>query len=92
MGEPGISPRHQVAQNLADVCIFCGLNDHYGVNVTRQTAPNGKTYWNVTFCKDRLIDGALRVYSPNFILVEWNSQREVMKGEAQVRSFLVGFL
>lgn len=70
----GMSPRQQVADSLADTCIFGGLNDSYGVSCEKSTNPRSqKTYWAVTFCKSRILDGVIEVYSPNFIRVAWQT-------------------
>jgi hypothetical protein len=91
-----MSPRQQVAQNLADTCMFGGLNDSYGVSVAK-TEEKGKTFWSVTFAKARILDGVIKVYSPKFILVKWQTAihdlptkgQEVFKSEADVKSFLI---
>jgi hypothetical protein len=92
-----ISPRQQVARNLADTCVFGGLTDSYGVNVTKSADGKGKEYWSVTFCKARVLDGEIRVYSPNFILITWQTAfrtmaprgREVFRSEYTAKEFLV---
>ena len=85
----GISPRQQVALNLADTCIFGGLNDAYGVSCEKSTDARGKTYWSVLFCKTRILDGVIRVYSPNFIVIIWQKGKEVFRSEADAKKFLV---
>jgi hypothetical protein len=93
----GISPRQQVALNLADTCIFGGLNDAYGVSCEKSTDAKGKVYWSVLFCKARILDGVIRVYSPNFIMVTWQTAirdlpakgKEVFRSEATAKEFLV---
>jgi len=90
------SPRHQVAENLADTCIFGGLNDSYGVNISKGRSKNNKEYWGVTFCKARVLDGAIEVYSPNFIVIVWQTAyrdmaakgRELFKSEAAAKTFI----
>lgn len=91
-----ISPRQQVAQNLA-ACISANLNDSYGVSVQRATDKKGRGYWSVLFCKARITDGSIRVYSQSFILVSWQTanrtlEREgsqVFRSEADARAFIV---
>lgn len=91
-----MSPREQVAQNIADTCVFGGLNDSYGVMKEKETS-NGKTYWSVTFCKARILDGVIRVYSPKFIMVKWMTAirtlphrgQEVFHSEEAVKTFLI---
>ena len=92
-----MSIRQQVAQNLADTCVFGALNDAYGVSVDKVTDPKGKTYWSVLFCKARILDGVIRVYSPNFIMVKWQSAdssmaatgQEVFRDEYSAKAFIV---
>jgi len=87
-----MSPRQEVAQNLAETCIFADLNDSYGVSVSK-TEENGKAYWGVTFAKARILDGIIRVYSPNFIQVKWqgmgsNRGSEVFRSESAAKEFI----
>jgi hypothetical protein len=97
MAEPGISPRQQVAQNLADTCIFGDLNDSYGVSMERGTSSTGKAHWSVLFAKARVLDGVIEVYSPNFILVKWQTSlrdlpergKEVFKTELDAKKFIL---
>ena len=67
------SPREQIADNLAETCRFGGLDDAYGINKSKQTSSKGKTYWNVTFCKARYLDGEIKVFSERFIIVSWQT-------------------
>jgi hypothetical protein len=93
------SPRESVADALVDTCIFGGLDESYGVNKNKVT-DNGKTFWEITFAKARTLDGFIRVYSPNFILVKWMGARavasglpmkgqEVFRNEQDVKKFIV---
>jgi hypothetical protein len=89
-----ISQRQQVAQNLADLCVFGGLNDSYGVSIKKTTDPKGKSYWAVTFCKARFLNGHISVYSPYFIFISWQALdsnykgREVLKNETAAKDFI----
>lgn len=91
-----ISPRQQVAQNLSDTCVFGGLNDSYGVSMQKEE-DKGKSFWSVTFCKARVLDGVLRVYSPNFVLIRWQTGyrdiegrgSEVFRSERAAKDFIV---
>jgi hypothetical protein len=91
-----ISPRQQVAENLADTCRFGGLNDSYGVNVAKAKSKSGKEHWGITFAKAAILDGAIEVYSPNFIVVIWQTAirdlpsrgRELFKSEADAKTFI----
>lgn len=91
-----MSPREEVAQALAETCIFGALNDSYGVDKTKVTDKKGKTYWSVTFCKARVLDGVIQVYSPRFILVKWQTTfghlphrgQKIFKSEHEAKDFI----
>ena len=91
-----MSPRQEVAQNLADTCVFGGLNESYGVSVSK-SEDKGKTFWSVLFAKNRILDGLIRVYSPNFIMIKWQTAirdlphrgQEVFRSEASAKEFLM---
>ena len=95
--EPGTSARQQVAQALGDTCICGELNDSYGVSCTKETDAKNRTYWSVTFCRARTVDGVIKVYSPNFIQVKWMTAyrdlpsrgQEVFRSEAAAKEFLI---
>jgi hypothetical protein len=79
-----MSIRQQVAQNLADTCVFGGLNDSYGVNVEKSSDPKSKkTFWSVTFAVARVTDGVIRVYSPNFIMIKWQTADRTLRSKGQ---------
>lgn len=92
-----MSLRQQVAQNLADTCIFGDLNDVYGVICEKTKDAKDKTYWSVLFCKARITDGVIRVYSPNFIMITWqtairdlpNKGKEIFRSEAAAKEFII---
>ena len=63
-----MSSRSDVADKIAETLVELGLNDSYGVNVGK--ADNNKCY-HVTFCKARVLDGAVKFYGPKFVLVSW---------------------
>lgn len=94
------SEREQIARNLAETCVFGGLNEAYGVLCQKATNQKGKTYWSVTFAKARTLDGSIQVYSPTFILISWQTAnrdlpatgRQVLKSEDEARDFLAKFI
>jgi hypothetical protein len=94
------SEREQIAHNLADTCVFGGLNESYGVTCEKATNAKGKTYWSVTFAKARTLDGAIQVYSPTFILITWQTAnrdlpskgRVVAKSEGEAKELLQKFV
>ena len=91
------SPRESVAQELYETCLFGGLNESYGASMGKRTDAKGKSYWDVSFCKARTVDGTVKVYSEKFILVKWQTQfrdmphqgQEVFKNVNAAKSFLV---
>ena len=95
-----MSPRQQVANNLADTCIFGELNESYGVSVEKAKDKNGKEHWSVLFAKARTLDGVIRVYSPSFILITWQgalaraaglplSGSQLCRSEGEAKEFLI---
>ena len=96
----GMSPREEAAQDLLEVCIFGGLSDGPGALKTKGEDSKGKSYWSVTFCKARELDGEIKVYSERFILITWNtayrdlpkSGREVFKSVHDARFFMRNFI
>jgi hypothetical protein len=95
-----MSIRQEVAQNIADTCVFGQLNESYGVSCERATDQKGKSHWSILFAKARTLDGVVRVYSPSFILISWQGAaasaaglpfqgRQVCKSEADAKAFIV---
>lgn len=93
------SPREEVAESLADTCIFGNLNDSYGVTKGRGSSA-GKSFWLVTFAVGGTLDGIIRVYSPAFIQIKWEGSRarvsglpfggsEIFRSVEAARTFLV---
>jgi len=95
-----MSPRQKVAQNLADTCVCGGLNESYGVSVEKATDKGGKDHWSVLFAKASTLDGVIRVYSPGFVLVQWQGAlarvtdlplrgSQVCRSESEAKEFLI---
>ncbi len=77
-----------------ETCIFGALNDSYGTSCERAVDSKGKPHWSVLFCKARLLDGVIRVYSERFILITWQGLGErngkhVARSESEAKEFLV---
>lgn len=90
----GVSPRQQVALNLMDTCFFGSLNDSYGTSCEKATDSKGKAHWSVLFCKARVLDGVIRVYSEGYILITWQGMGErngkyVARSEHDAKTFLI---
>jgi hypothetical protein len=94
------SPREELAQELLEVCIFGGLDEVYGANKEKATDAKGKTYWSISFCKARVLDGMIRVYSERFIMIKWDTAyrdlpqkgQEVFKSPLAAKQFLQRFV
>lgn len=84
-----MSARAAVAENILQLC-YSRLNDSYGASMDKRTDKNGKSYYSISFCKARTVDGLVRVYSPSFILVKWQTAfRDMPHTGSQVfRSFV----
>jgi hypothetical protein len=63
---PALSPRAQVAHDLAEFITQNHLNNPLGGTVTRS---GDKRAYVVDFSKPANLDGSIRVYAPNFIMV-----------------------
>jgi len=94
------SPRQDVAQELVETIMFGGLDEVCGCNMSKETDNKGKSYYSVSFCKARNLDGVVKVYSPKFVLVKWQTQyrdmspkgQEVFKNVWDAKSFLQKFV
>lgn len=94
------SPRQDVAQELVETIMFGGLDEVYGCNMSKETDNKGKSYYSVSFCKARNLDGVVKVYSPKFVLVKWQTQyrdmpakgQQVFKNVWDAKSFLQKFV
>lgn len=89
-----MSLRQQVAHNLAETCVFGALNDSYGVSVERATDKSGKNHWSVLFCKARILDGVIRIYSERYILITWTGMGDrngsyIARSEIEAKEFLL---
>jgi hypothetical protein len=87
-----VSPRHEAALEILDTIRCCGLDEVYGGSMDR-TTEKGKTFWVLTFCRARTLDGVVRVYSPNFIQVKYQQGNrkvsEIFCSTRDAKSFLV---
>lgn len=68
-----MSPRESVQEELNDTLVCLGLNDVYGIIRGKDTDKKGKSYRSLTFCKAKILDGSIHIYSPRFILVKWQT-------------------
>ncbi len=60
-----MSPRAQVAENIAAFIRDNDLDSPFGGDVTKD-----KRYYAVLLSRPRILDGLIRVYSPKFILIQ----------------------
>lgn len=61
-----MSIREDLANDFASFLGKLKLNDSYGINVTKN-----KTFYSVTFCRARSVDGEVRIYGPKFIQIRF---------------------
>lgn len=87
-----VSPRHESALRLMDTIRCAGLDEVYGGTMERGTE-KGKTFWVLTFCRARTLDGVIRVYNSNFIQVKYQQAgrkvSEIFRSTYEAQSFLV---
>jgi hypothetical protein len=88
--------RRLAVDELTETLQYGGLDEVCGVQESKETDPKGKTYYNLLFCKARLIDGAIKVYSDRYIVVKWITQfrdiapngQEVFKTVYEAKRFI----
>lgn len=84
-----------------NIVAFCKqhLNDVYGViegEITPKNNPRAVMAYTATFCKARITDGSVSVFSPTKIEIKWQTARrsmqrdgkETFKSEADAIKFL----
>jgi hypothetical protein len=67
-----MSERSTITENFCNLFRENGLDEVYGVNDTLREQ-NGKKFYEVTFCKARVLDALVRIYSPKFIQIKWQT-------------------
>ena len=75
-----MSARKDVFDSLVEFCKE-HLNDSYGViegEITPKSNPKAVMAYTATFCKARITDGALEVYSPAKIKVRWKTANRTL--------------
>jgi hypothetical protein len=78
------SPREDVAQELLETIKFGGLDEVYGASLSKEVDAKGKSFYSVTFCKSRVLDGVIKVYSERFVMVKWQTQYRDLPAKGQV--------
>lgn len=68
--------RRAIAEKIADLISDKGLTQPFGGEVYHGNS-EGRTYHGVTFAIPRLLDGEVRVYGPNFILIRSRGPAEL---------------
>ena len=86
-----VSPRQKAALEISDTLMCLGLDEVYGISMERGTDAKGKNYWGLTFCKARIVDGVVRVYSDRFIQIKVQQSRtsEVFRSPREAKAWLV---
>lgn len=73
-----MSAREEVQTQVVDALREMGLDEVYGVTDGTMKDSKGKSYRFATFCKARITDGMVKIYSPTFILVSWQTANRTM--------------
>ena len=63
-----MSPREQAQIELRELLIGLRLDEVFGV-----IEGQGPRYRSLTFCKARILDGVVHIYSPKFIVVKYET-------------------
>ena len=77
-----MSARSELAEKIGKELIELGLNEVYGVMVGKSNE-GGKPHYSINFCQARYTDGVVKVYSPKFILVKWQTAFRDMPNRGQ---------
>ena len=65
--------RETLANEMAEYCHELGLDDSYGISITKRKPPNKRSYWSVLFCRARTLDGEVRIYGAGFIQIRFQT-------------------
>jgi hypothetical protein len=60
--------RTKIMERIVDFCVKHDMNEVYGIIETSA----GK-YRSMTICKSSILDGEIKIYSPKFIQVKWQT-------------------
>ena len=63
-----MSEREELMGRIVEFCGANGLNEVYGI-----IEANVGKYRSLTICKARILDGEIKIYSPKFIQVKWQT-------------------
>jgi hypothetical protein len=66
-----MSPRNQLALDIARVIVDGGLTQPFGGDVSLVKQP--RPHYSVAFSKPRILDGSVEVYAPMFVVVSWET-------------------
>lgn len=65
------SVREQIAQDLADVCVFGDLTQSFDT-LLQKVEESGRSFWRISFSR-KLLEGVIRVNSPTSIVIKWRT-------------------
>lgn len=68
LGEDVMSEREEIQNRFVEWFVDNELAEVYGALTGQQ-----KQYRSVTFCKSAILNGEVRIYSPKWILVTWDT-------------------
>lgn len=91
-----MSNRSELADEFAEFLTANKLNEVYGVDTALREI-KGKKVYEITFCKARILDAFVRIYSASFILIKWQTQyrdmpqfgQEVFKSVDEAKAFIL---
>jgi hypothetical protein len=75
------SARQQIAERLAEFVSHNRMAEIFGGDVTLS---KDKRYYNVLFSRARTLDGGIRVYSPKFIQIGWQTMYQTVGARGSV--------
>jgi len=78
-----MSPREEVQNELIDTLACLELNQVYGILSDKHIDKKGKSYRSLTFCRAKSVDGEIRIYSPKFIMVRYQTAIRSLPHNAQ---------
>jgi hypothetical protein len=91
-----MSDKKHTIDLVEDILNELHLNEVYGIIQGEGESKSGRKFKSLTFCKARILDGSVAVYSPTFLLVTWQTAirdmphrgSQVCKSLDELRSFL----
>ena len=87
-----VSPRRRAALAILAPILCLQLDEVYGGGMERGE-DKGKSFWALTFCRARYIDGTVHIYSDRFIQIKYTragrETRQVCRSTYEAKRFLM---